>query len=243
MDEANEWSPVELILDNPINRELDNLTTHCNSHHEHLVNYRFYLVVCFGSALSFIGIIFNIYLVFMFTTIPKYYNSPAFFLGFVSLFDLLLDVFYLFCMSCYVLAVFIESIHLYQLWHFYIRPTYMLMHVCKSASTFCLIATSQERLCTCCCYLFSFSILHRFYGASHWTFMGYSRTRRISMLTIAILLACVVRVPVFYELQVVDIYHNSSNSYNTCRSTISPNAHHSHNTASSLSKRIQSFTG
>src|SRR4051812_47552853 len=99
MDEIDDWSPVELILDDPISRELDNVTIHCKFHHQHLVHYRFYLVVCFGTALSFIGIIFNIYLVFMFTTIPKYYNSPGFFLGFVSLFDLLLDVFYLFCMS------------------------------------------------------------------------------------------------------------------------------------------------
>ncbi|KAL3080028.1 hypothetical protein niasHT_034586 [Heterodera trifolii] len=61
-----------------------------------LLRTRFWLVVVAGGAASAFGIVANAMLTRLFLTRPAFRHSPFFFLGFVALFDTLLDSVYIF---------------------------------------------------------------------------------------------------------------------------------------------------
>lgn len=99
--------------------------------------------------MSVIGVLTNTLLVYAFTTITKYRLSSTFFLGIVAAMDMMLNIAYLLVMVSHVLIVYVGNVPLFNVYHFYVRPVFVLGHVAKIASTFCLIGASQERWCIC----------------------------------------------------------------------------------------------
>lgn len=67
----------------------------CNVPEKALVSARFWLVAAIGGSVALFGVVANGMLAKLFVTNSHYRHSPFFFLGFVAVFDTLLDLVYI----------------------------------------------------------------------------------------------------------------------------------------------------
>uniref|UniRef100_A0A1I7U7S8 G_PROTEIN_RECEP_F1_2 domain-containing protein n=1 Tax=Caenorhabditis tropicalis TaxID=1561998 RepID=A0A1I7U7S8_9PELO len=129
---------------------------------QRLLEERFYINGVFGTVIAVFGVIANGFLATLFLTRTIYRNSPFFFLGFVALFDTLVDATFLLLLPLEVSSVYYEESVAYQIWLKYVRHVYLFAQIVKISSVFSLIMASIERYCM----------------TKHWTFVGFEmRTR------------------------------------------------------------------
>ncbi|EGT33976.1 hypothetical protein CAEBREN_12746 [Caenorhabditis brenneri] len=152
---------------------------------QRLLEERFYINGVFGTVIAVFGVIANGFLATLFLTrtiyrrvsflLKSFYffpdkskrrgrdgNSPFFFLGFVALFDTLVDATFLLLLPLEVSSVYYEESVAYQIWLKYVRHVYLFAQIVKISSVFSLIMASIERYCM----------------TKHWTFVGFEmRTR------------------------------------------------------------------
>lgn len=154
---------------------------------EELLKIRFWLVVVSGGLFAAFGILANGLLTRLFLSSPNFRHSPFFFLGFVALFDTLVDSVYIFLLIPPVLSEYLQLVRFYLLWLRYVKWLYMLGQIFKLASVFCLIVASFER------YLIT----------SHWTFSGFEKRTRLLLLALVLSLAVAIRFGTSIDVVVV----------------------------------------
>ncbi|VDD93261.1 unnamed protein product [Enterobius vermicularis] len=135
---------------------------------------RFWLIGITGSLLAIFGVISNALLTIVFLSNLSYRRSPFFFLGFVALYDTLLDFTY---MSVPICAGFTTDLSICLLWYHYSQPFHLFAQIFKISSVFCLIAASIER------YLMT----------RHWTFTGFEHRTRWLILIIIVAFAVIIK--------------------------------------------------
>ncbi|VDO04805.1 unnamed protein product [Haemonchus placei] len=122
-----------------------------------LVAERYFLMGVFGSGLAL--------------------HSPFFFLGFVALFDTLLDATFIVLLSVPVHAEYFDNYLLFMIWLQYMPVFYVFSQIFKIASVFCLIMASIERYCM----------------TKHWTFTGFEQRTRWLALIFVIGMAIIIK--------------------------------------------------
>ncbi|KAK0399450.1 hypothetical protein QR680_003056 [Steinernema hermaphroditum] len=143
-----------------------------------LLSARFVLVGLIGSSVALFGLLANAALATLFVSRATFRHSPFFFLGFVAVFDTLLDLVYLMLLSSPIVAEYYQNEALYTLWVSYVRPIYLLGQVFKITSVLCLIVASFER----------------YFMTRHWTFTGFSIRTRWAILFSVIVVAISVKL-------------------------------------------------
>ncbi|CAJ0933108.1 unnamed protein product, partial [Mesorhabditis belari] len=138
-----------------------------------LLPLRFWLIGVSGCIVSLFGLMANGLLATLFLTRTHYRHSPFFFLGFVALFDTLLDATYILLLAVPIEAQYYKNFGLYLMWINYMPFLYLLGQIFKVASVFCLIVASIERYCL----------------TKHWTFTGFESKTRWIVLVAALILA------------------------------------------------------
>ncbi|CAI4224400.1 unnamed protein product [Auanema sp. JU1783] len=144
---------------------------------DRLLSQRYLLLGVFGSGLALFGVIANALLTTLFLTRAQFRHSPFFFLGFVAMFDTLLDATYILLLSIPVTAEFYNHLPLWLVWLNYMPLLHLFGQIFKMSSVFCLIMASIERYCM----------------TKHWTFTGFERRTRWMMLVVLIGLAIVIK--------------------------------------------------
>uniref|UniRef100_A0A0K0EMB0 G_PROTEIN_RECEP_F1_2 domain-containing protein n=1 Tax=Strongyloides stercoralis TaxID=6248 RepID=A0A0K0EMB0_STRER len=152
-----------------------------------LLQKRFLLVSAFGGSIAIFGIIANAFLAVLFLSKKNFRHSPYFFLGFVALFDTLLDTVYVMLMCIPVLAEFFDIKKLYLIWISYARTTYLFGQVFKISSVLCLIHASLERYTL----------------TRHWTFTGFEYKTRWILLICAVSSAFFLKMLTSHDIVIV----------------------------------------
>ncbi|XGW29375.1 hypothetical protein V3C99_008862 [Haemonchus contortus] len=142
-----------------------------------LVAERYFLMGVFGSGLALFGLLANGLLAVLFLTRTNYRHSPFFFLGFVALFDTLLDATFIVLLSVPVHAEYFDNYLLFMIWLQYMPVFYVFSQIFKIASVFCLIMASIERYCM----------------TKHWTFTGFEQRTRWLALIFVIGMAIIIK--------------------------------------------------
>ncbi|KAI1715671.1 G-protein coupled receptor daf-37 [Ditylenchus destructor] len=142
---------------------------HAHSHND-LLGSRFWLVVVAGGTLALYGVVANALLARLFVSRLNFRHSPFFFLGFVALFDTLVDLVYILLLTPPILSEYFNWVRLYLYWLPQARWLYLFGQIFKISSCFCLIVASFER------YMMT----------RHWTFSGFDYRMRWFILGCAI---------------------------------------------------------
>uniref|UniRef100_A0A915DIX0 G protein-coupled receptor n=1 Tax=Ditylenchus dipsaci TaxID=166011 RepID=A0A915DIX0_9BILA len=156
-----------------------------------LVNLRFWLVAVVGGSVAVFGMVANGLLARLFVSRLNFRHSPFFFLGFVALFDTLLDLIYLLLLTPPILGEHFNWVHLYLYWLPQARWLYLFGQIFKISSCFCLIVASFER------YMMT----------RHWTFSGFDYRTRWFILGCAIFGAIFVKL--FTAVDVVVVFNRN----------------------------------
>lgn len=108
---------------------------------------RFFLITICGTIVACIGLINNVLLVYIFTR-PKMIVGQLFYFAVLAAFDILICVSYIMLFPIQNLFDYLEDIHLYEAWNFYLKPIFALSHVSMTVSTYMIVAASAERYLT-----------------------------------------------------------------------------------------------
>ncbi|GMT21304.1 hypothetical protein PFISCL1PPCAC_12601, partial [Pristionchus fissidentatus] len=112
-----------------------------------LTTARFWLVTVFGSAISFVSIVENLMLFFVFATRKAHRNNHNMYLLLLAFFDFFVSLAYILLMSVNVLSDYLLSPALVGLWFSYMVPMITISHIAMSSASFLIIAASFERYC------------------------------------------------------------------------------------------------
>uniref|UniRef100_A0A0N5AJD0 G_PROTEIN_RECEP_F1_2 domain-containing protein n=1 Tax=Syphacia muris TaxID=451379 RepID=A0A0N5AJD0_9BILA len=148
---------------------------------------RFWLIGISGSLLAVFGVIANALLTVVFLSNFSYRHSPFFFLGFVALYDTLLDFAYIFLLSVPLCVGLATNLSFCLLWYHYSQPFNLFAQIFKISSVFCLIAASIER------YLMT----------RHWTFTGFEHRTRWFILIIIVVFAVIIKTATCSQLRML----------------------------------------
>uniref|UniRef100_A0A914DA65 G-protein coupled receptors family 1 profile domain-containing protein n=1 Tax=Acrobeloides nanus TaxID=290746 RepID=A0A914DA65_9BILA len=162
---------------------------------EFLMAWRFAIVAIVGGCIALFGVVANAAVAKLCVTSTHYRHSPFFFLGFVAVFDSLLDLVYILLLTTPILAEYFDWSYLYYTWIHHVQPLYMLGHIFKIASVFCLIVASFERYMT----------------TRHWTFSGFEYSTKWIVLCLVIFLAVLIKV--FTSIDIVVVLRTECDNY------------------------------
>ncbi|VDK28077.1 unnamed protein product [Gongylonema pulchrum] len=113
---------------------------HCYYEQPPLTDERFWLVTVFGTTVSIISIIENVFLKRHRTTYNLYLMLLAFF-------DVFVSAAYVLLMSVNVLSDYLQSVSLMRLWFGYMVPIITISHIGMTSSSFLILAATFERYC------------------------------------------------------------------------------------------------
>ncbi|CAD6193599.1 unnamed protein product [Caenorhabditis auriculariae] len=111
-----------------------------------MLEVRFWLVSVFGSTVSVISIVENIFLFLLFAT-RKRHRKENVYMMLLAFFDIFVSIAYVMLMSVNILADYLESPVLIQIWFSYMVPMITISHIAMSSSSFLIVAASFERYC------------------------------------------------------------------------------------------------
>ncbi|KHJ99731.1 hypothetical protein OESDEN_00287, partial [Oesophagostomum dentatum] len=112
-----------------------------------MIHIRFWLVTVFGSSVSFISIINNILLFYVFFTRKHHRMSHNLYLLLLAFFDIFVSMAYILLMSVNILMDYLVSPTLMQIWYSYMVPMITISHVAMTSSSFLIVCASFERYC------------------------------------------------------------------------------------------------
>lgn len=126
----------------------------------HMLVMRFWMVSVFGSTISFVSMIENIFLFFLFVTrlVPTPLHYPPallsrrhrrenLFMMLLAFFDIFVSMAYIMLMSVNVLSDVLMSPLLVSIWYTYMIPIITISHIAMTSSSFLIVAASFERYC------------------------------------------------------------------------------------------------
>uniref|UniRef100_A0A8R1I8B7 G_PROTEIN_RECEP_F1_2 domain-containing protein n=1 Tax=Caenorhabditis japonica TaxID=281687 RepID=A0A8R1I8B7_CAEJA len=112
----------------------------------HMLVMRFWMVSIFGSTVSFISMIENIFLFIFFVTSRRHRRENVFMM-LLAFFDILVSMAYIMLMSVNVLSDVLMSPLLVSIWYTYMIPIITISHIAMTSSSFLIVAASFERYC------------------------------------------------------------------------------------------------
>lgn len=112
-----------------------------------MMNIRFWLVAVFGSTVSFISIINNVILFYVFISRKHHRSNHNVYLMLLAFFDIFVSTAYILLMSVNVLIDYLVSPVLMQIWFSYMVPMITISHVAMTSSSFLIVCASFERYC------------------------------------------------------------------------------------------------
>ena len=125
---------------------LEFLETSCQPMPKPLLTVQMISVGIFGTAISAISIIENLFLIYMFMTRPRFRRSHLYYMNWLAFNDIIICVSYILLMVIYdVYVPFFENINLYLIASFYVRPLFAITHVSLTASSFLMVAAALEK--------------------------------------------------------------------------------------------------
>ncbi|EPB74324.1 hypothetical protein ANCCEY_06597 [Ancylostoma ceylanicum] len=119
----------------------------CNYEQPPMTNIRFWLVTVFGSTVSFISIVNNILLFYVFFSKKHHRTSHNVYLMLLAFFDIFVSTAYILLMSVNILIDYLISPTLMQIWYSYMVPMITISHVAMTSSSFLIVCASFERYC------------------------------------------------------------------------------------------------
>ncbi|VDO50764.1 unnamed protein product [Haemonchus placei] len=124
-------------------------TTPENCYYEQpaMTNIRFWLVTVFGSTVSFISIMNNVLLFYVFISRKHHRTNHNVYLMLLAFFDIFVSTAYILLMSVNVLIDYLISPVLMQMWYSYMVPMITISHVAMTSSSFLIVCASFERYC------------------------------------------------------------------------------------------------
>ncbi|CAB3405844.1 unnamed protein product [Caenorhabditis bovis] len=113
---------------------------------QHMLVMRFWMVSVFGSTISFISMIENIFLFFLFVT-SRRHRRENLYMMLLAFFDIFVSLAYIMLMSVNVLSDVLMSPLLVNIWYAYVIPIITISHIAMSSSSFLIVTASFERYC------------------------------------------------------------------------------------------------
>uniref|UniRef100_A0A914W2X6 G-protein coupled receptors family 1 profile domain-containing protein n=1 Tax=Plectus sambesii TaxID=2011161 RepID=A0A914W2X6_9BILA len=159
----------------------------CDLPQKTLVELRLVLVGFIGTFVSTMSILENLLLLYMFTTRPHFRSTPLYYMSWLACNDIIICVSYILLMSVYnVMVDYTQSLQLYFMVHFYVRPMFAISIVSMTASSFLMVAAALERC---------FRTIDR--TRQLWSWMSANR-RTVAIC--AVLIGVISRGSIFFEM-------------------------------------------
>ncbi|EFO92083.1 hypothetical protein CRE_13722 [Caenorhabditis remanei] len=148
MDLLNTTISSHLEMESTSGNVTDVVEDYC--HYEvlqpHMLVMRFWMVSIFGSTISFISMIENIFLFWLFVT-SRRHRRENLFMMLLAFFDIFVSMAYIMLMSVNVLSDVLMSPVLVSVWYTYMIPILTVSHIAMTSSSFLIVAASFERYC------------------------------------------------------------------------------------------------
>ncbi|CAL2042173.1 unnamed protein product [Caenorhabditis brenneri] len=141
---ANSSMSEEGISENETMEEVD--YCHYQVLQPHMLVMRFWMVSVFGSTISFVSMIENIFLFLLFVT-SRRHRRENLFMTLLAFFDIFVSMAYIMLMSVNVLSDVLMSPILVSVWYTYMIPILTVSHIAMTSSSFLIVAASFERYC------------------------------------------------------------------------------------------------
>ncbi|WKY08144.1 hypothetical protein Q1695_007552 [Nippostrongylus brasiliensis] len=154
-----------------------------------LTNFRFWLVAVFGTSVSFVSIVNNIILFYVFMTRKHHRSNHNMYLLLLAFFDIFVSTAYIFLMSVNVLIDYLVSTWLMQLWFMYMVPMITISHVAMTSSSFLIVCASFERYCI----------------TVNSSFLPFAQNNRKLIAGLAILLGVISKGSMCLEFELIDV--------------------------------------
>ncbi|EYC20470.1 hypothetical protein Y032_0022g640 [Ancylostoma ceylanicum] len=161
----------------------------CNYEQPPMTNIRFWLVTVFGSTVSFISIVNNILLFYVFFSKKHHRTSHNVYLMLLAFFDIFVSTAYILLMSVNILIDYLISPTLMQIWYSYMVPMITISHVAMTSSSFLIVCASFERYCL----------------TVNSTFLPFAQKNRKFIAAFAILLGVISKGTMCLEFEFFDI--------------------------------------
>ncbi|CAP32361.2 Protein CBG13583 [Caenorhabditis briggsae] len=113
---------------------------------QHMLVMRFWMVSVFGSSISFISMVENVFLFLLFVT-SRRHRRENLFMMLLAFFDIFVSMAYIMLMSVNVLSDVLMSPLLVSIWYTYMIPILTISHIAMTSSSFLIVAASFERYC------------------------------------------------------------------------------------------------
>lgn len=144
-------------------------SSHCYEDIAKTSSERFVLVTCFGSLISLMGCCNNALLLYLFTRRMNYTANHLFYLTFLALFDICVEICYVLVFSVSIVYDFFRSYSIYIAWHTYVRSVATMAQISITAATYMIVVASLER----------------YIATAHWTMRSFTmRQRCVSVLAV-----------------------------------------------------------
>ncbi|CAI5446885.1 unnamed protein product [Caenorhabditis angaria] len=111
-----------------------------------MLKMRVWMVSIFGSTISFISMIENIFLFGIFVTSRRHRRENVYMM-LLAFFDIFVSMAYILLMSVNVLSDYFLAPFLVSIWYFYMIPIITISHIAMTSSSFLIVAASFERYC------------------------------------------------------------------------------------------------
>uniref|UniRef100_A0A1I7ZQU3 G_PROTEIN_RECEP_F1_2 domain-containing protein n=1 Tax=Steinernema glaseri TaxID=37863 RepID=A0A1I7ZQU3_9BILA len=132
-------------LDNATNTTV--LPDYCTVIVPEITEVRFWLVTVFGSTISIISVVENLFLFFLFITRRHHRTTYNMYMMLLAFFDVFVSMAYIFLMSMNVLTDYLQSVPLVRAWFWYMAPMLTISHIAITSSTLIIMAATYERFC------------------------------------------------------------------------------------------------
>uniref|UniRef100_A0AC35G4V8 G-protein coupled receptors family 1 profile domain-containing protein n=1 Tax=Panagrolaimus sp. PS1159 TaxID=55785 RepID=A0AC35G4V8_9BILA len=149
---------------------------------------RFALVTYVGTPIALLGLLFNAFLVKVFSN-RKRLQTPTFYLFLLAIFDSLICLIYIPFFTIDAFAIYYKNEKLHHIWHSYAMILYGTSRVVQFASTYMVVCATIER----------FIVV----GNIKWLSFVSTEIGRYSTATVYLLVIFVLRLPAFFDYKVI----------------------------------------
>uniref|UniRef100_A0A914PBW1 G-protein coupled receptors family 1 profile domain-containing protein n=1 Tax=Panagrolaimus davidi TaxID=227884 RepID=A0A914PBW1_9BILA len=149
---------------------------------------RFALVTYVGTPIALLGLLFNAFLVKVFSN-RKRLQTPTFYLFLLAIFDSLICLIYIPFFTIDAFAIYYKNEKLHHIWHSYAMILYGTSRVVQFASTYMVVCATIER----------FIVV----GNIKWLSFVSTEIGRYCTATVYLLVIFVLRLPAFFDYKVI----------------------------------------
>uniref|UniRef100_A0A915DR07 G-protein coupled receptors family 1 profile domain-containing protein n=1 Tax=Ditylenchus dipsaci TaxID=166011 RepID=A0A915DR07_9BILA len=123
------------------------LPAYCIFEQPPLTDVRFWIVTVFGTCVSIVSIVENLFFFYLFSTRKHHRTTYNMYMLFLALSDVFVSAAYVLLMSMNVLSDYLQSPTLVRIWFSYMVPILTVSHCGITSSCFLILAATFERYC------------------------------------------------------------------------------------------------